>query len=509
MKKLALLLFSLLAPCLLLIAQHRYLDQVFNEVAVTEDLLYGQNATILYYNVLNDAVPQPLYLDLYEPVDDAETGRPLAILLHDGYLLQPQTVDGCIGSKRDATVVEMATRLARMGYVVAAADYRIGWQPISPNLDLRLFTLVNAIYRGTQDARTCVRFFQRSVAEAGNPHRIHPNKIAVIGLGGGGYLTYLAATLDTITDTYIPKLVSPQYGPMLRDDISGNVDATSYGVVPVGDPGPFAALDTLCYPNHIGYSGDFQLGMAIGGALLDTSFIEGDDTPLIGMYFPSNSLVPCKTGILGLLAPPPFLPFNLEVSGPCEVLPIYNSLGGNDIIDHPFTDPVSIQSGSYGGIVPGFFPFLAEVPDSNFSPWNYASSTNPYNVFDANCDTNSVRGKLYLDTILQYFAPRACLALGLGCNLTGYSATSESLGLKELELSIYPNPATTILRFNTSPESPMRSIHFHDLQGRLVRAYDQVGVSQFTVHLNGLVAGSYLVKIAGEKGVAAKLVELR
>lgn len=75
-------------------AQERYLDQVFSEVNVQKDVVYGVNATILLQRQVGEAVPQALRLDLYTPVGDTRTDRPLVIYLHTGnFYLGRKTVE--------------------------------------------------------------------------------------------------------------------------------------------------------------------------------------------------------------------------------------------------------------------------------------------------------------------------------------------------------------------------------------------------------------------------------
>ncbi len=40
-------------------AQTRYLNPVFTDVDVETDVMYGMNATVLYYSVIGQAVPEP------------------------------------------------------------------------------------------------------------------------------------------------------------------------------------------------------------------------------------------------------------------------------------------------------------------------------------------------------------------------------------------------------------------------------------------------------------------
>ena len=77
-------LFFLLAMLAIgLNSQTRYLKPVFTDVGSTL-IPYGQNSTVLGYPTI---VKQPLVMDLYQPVGDTETKRPLVIYLHTGNFL--------------------------------------------------------------------------------------------------------------------------------------------------------------------------------------------------------------------------------------------------------------------------------------------------------------------------------------------------------------------------------------------------------------------------------------
>ena len=124
-------LFIFLMSVLHLSAQERYLDEVFTDVMVMEDIVYGVNATVLLLPIAGEAVPQPLAMDVYMPEGDTETERPLVLVFHTGNFL-PSVLNGQIsGTKSDSSVVEICTMLARRGYVAASVDYRLGWNPLA------------------------------------------------------------------------------------------------------------------------------------------------------------------------------------------------------------------------------------------------------------------------------------------------------------------------------------------------------------------------------------------
>jgi hypothetical protein len=123
-----------------------------------------------------------------------------------------------------------------MGYVAASADYRLGWNPIDPSELTRRWFLINAAYRGVQDARTAIRYFKRTAAENGNPFGIDPGKIAIWGDGTGGYITLNSTALDSYQKTLIPKFLLPGPIPMIIEGVNGDVEGKKLGFVPPGYP---------------------------------------------------------------------------------------------------------------------------------------------------------------------------------------------------------------------------------------------------------------------------------
>ncbi len=505
MKQLKVLLLLTIVAASLSAQQERYFDQVFSGVDVTADVTYGVNATVLFLapppNGFGQAVPQALKVDIYEPTGDTETARPLIIMLHTGNFLPPQVNGGCSGTRKDATDVSMATRLAKMGYVVGVADYRLGWNPVASTQTERVYTLINAAYRGVQDVNTCVRFF-RSKHASGNEYGIDPNKITVWGIGAGGYIAAAAATLDTITDTYIPKFLTGQ-GPMVIEPLSGNVAGTTFGVNNIGHPA-YPAGDTLCYPNHVGFSSSFNLAVNLGGALGDTSWIEGGEIPVISYHNPTDPYAPCGTSIV--LVPPPINLPVVEVTGSCGFQPILNAVGNQDVmIAANLTDPLSVKAKSLNGNIEGFYPFLG----NDSSPWAFAASSNPYGLTtDPLCETFAATHTAYLDTIIAYFAPRACAVLGLG-NCSSSSVGTINLNATHVGMSAIPNPTDADFTLKTDEHFMMQSIELVDLAGRRCASFQNVNANQFTVTRNGLAPGVYFARVRFNEGTVTQKIILQ
>jgi len=512
MKKLTLLLLLVAAFAVHTASAQRYLQQVFTGYTKTT-AIYGSNFTALTLATTGHTLRQPLVMDVYQPTGDAVTARPLAIYLHTGNFLPYPQNGSCGGVRTDSATVEMAVRLAKMGYVVAVADYRLGWNPLASGATgelTRRATLINAAYRGVQDLRTCIRYFKRNAAEAGNVWKVDTSRIAVIGQGTGGYVSLTANSLDAYSEiitTSIPhKFEIPtgptSFVPMVIENYNGNIYGTS-PAVGLSDAlfnqlsgGAYPVGDTIFVPNHPGYSSDFQLAVNLGGAIGDSSWIEAGDAPVISFHVPTDPYAPCGTD---LLIVPTTQENVVEVTGSCGVSEIANRLNLNDVFNgipnsvDPYGDIADSRNGGYDG----FYPFPQADPTSS-SPWEWTST--PTSPGGATCNTNAAAARLYIDTIIAYFAPRACLALNLPC---GFVDVKEITPL-QVGLDVSPVPAVDELRFTA--EQPIRSILLFDLSGRLVQNYTSIDANQFTIQRHGLQNGLYVAEVKFDQGFVKRKV---
>ncbi len=378
MKKLITLLLALVVVAgLQLEAQaQRYLEEVFDEVTVETDIVYAENITVLTVSDPNIGVPtkKALTFDLYTPTGDTETNRPLIILFHTGNFL-PQGLNGGVsGTKMDLPDVETATRLAKMGYVVAVADYRLGWNPLSTDIKVRINTLINAAYRGIQDARSCVRFFRKDAMDGGNSYGICPEKITYWGFGTGGYISSAAAAIDTYAElATLLKFVDEDTGiPFVIQQVHGDPFGTSVGLNP-------QTGDTLSLPNHVGYDHEVQLSVNCGGAIGDTSWITADDPAFISFHVPDDPFAPYKEDILVV---PTTGDLIVEVQGSYLIQQKATDLGLNASFAGISDDYTTAANANNDGLN-GLFPFLRPtwpnpfdptVMESEGSPWDYWNS---------------------------------------------------------------------------------------------------------------------------------------
>lgn len=557
MKKRIFLLLLLLGTFVLNeITAQRYLKPVFarNEIAVNHDT-FGVNATLLYQSLFGEAIPQFLQMDVYRPASDTETNRPLVLYFHTGNFGPFKNPDptspvqngfngACGGQINDSAAVEICTRLAQMGYVAASCDYRLGWLPGATEQQLRRYTLINAAYRGVQDATTAIRYFRRSVAEQGNKYGVDPTRIVLFGQGTGGYISLNTALLDeyskiplTANGKFIwnPRTVTgnpcaPNSNiPMVIEQVNGNLFGTTVGVSPITDPMNncmLVKLDTLCYPNWPGYSSDFNLAVNLGGALGDSAWVdnamENPQPALISFHVPNDPNAPYNIGTLSVPGQDPPLQV-VEVSGSYMVQGFMEAGGQQDVLVNANDNYLDLQANQLAAFAnspaglqeprAGLYPFLMP-PDTikpneplSSAPWEWTSFPGlppiPGVTPGFVCNTDKADAMKYIDTIMRFYAPRACFALGLQSCVDQILGSKEPLA-KNIEVLAAPNPATDQVRLSSDEE--ILAIQVIDKNGRLVRNVNSVNNTTYTLLRNGLPVGLYVVKLSFKEGFVTKMI---
>lgn len=148
----------------------RYRDQVFSNVNVTRDIVYGSAPDA-------QGNPVDLKLDLYQPAGDAVARRPVLIWVHGGGFTAGDKASGA----------NQATFFARHGYVAASINYRLlsptgcGGTPDPTPL------CEQAAIAAQHDAQAAVRWFR---SNAGT-HRIDTGRIGMAGSSAGAVTSLL------------------------------------------------------------------------------------------------------------------------------------------------------------------------------------------------------------------------------------------------------------------------------------------------------------------------------
>lgn len=493
--------FALLA-CLFgtsnkMMAQTRYLDEIFTSVTVTDSVVYGKNYHVLYDTIVD------LSMTVYQPTGDTATKRPLAILVHGGSFLPKHTNQLAAGDRYDHAVVEIANRLAKRGWVAVSMDYRLGWDPLATDQETKANTIINAAYKGMQDVKACVRFFKSEAAD----YSLDTNQIMLMGDGAGGYCVLAAAALTDTAEMWLFKFLGSDNKPFVDWHLWGDID---------GFNGTYEGM--YSYGNHPGHSSNVQLVVNLGGAMADSSWQEPGEVPMIAFHSESDNFTPYGTAVVIVISTGDPV---IEVNGSFDFMTQANAIGNQSPLTAFSSKFEAIQGFSNSTSVEGLYGFKGQ--DANnaangyamFDPWGWYDSTDPYYGASAyfNPSNSESRGKTYIDTIMAYLTPRAAVVLGQeeAMDSLGLSSSSvKEIMVKNEGVNLFPNPAIenlTITAKNTN--NPMLSIELYDITGNLVQKENNVNALSYTLNRSGLTAGTYMMKIVFNDQIVSKKVVLQ
>ncbi len=269
MKHLSALLFAMgLAPSVYAQSEcsdGRYLDPMyFDSVMVTTAVPYGSNTPV------SGGGTQTLRMDIYQPIGDALTARPVVIVAFGGSFIGGQRSD----------VADLCERFAHLGYVAVAPDYRVGF--FFPNAH----TTQLAVVRCMHDLRAAIRYLRKSAVVDGDPYGIDPERIIVGGVSAGGIGALQVTYLDQSSE--IPAILYP--------------DTLTIGGIE-GNSG---------WPT---YSSDVAACWSMSGAIGDTSWIQSGDQPCISLHEVGDGVVPYGTEEVSVIG----IPTGLIASGSSDV----------------------------------------------------------------------------------------------------------------------------------------------------------------------------------------------
>ncbi|WP_052733145.1 alpha/beta hydrolase [Hymenobacter terrenus] len=261
----------LLIVCLLLMGLHaanaqidttrgRYYQPIFPNVTVTSGVAYGSAINYI-------GNPQTLLMDIYQPTGDTEARRPVIIFAHQGGFVT--------GSRTDAYIVAVCTQFAKLGYVTASIEYRLGFPFTGLAAPADTPQVARAAIRAMQDMRAAVRFFRRDAATT-NTYRVDSRYITVGGSSAGAFAALEVGYLDKPAE--VPAYV----------DIAGlgGIEGQS------GNPS---------------YSSAVLAVLNLSGATESPSIIEAGNVPLCSVHGTADRTVPYLQGKVGSLLPPKYV----------------------------------------------------------------------------------------------------------------------------------------------------------------------------------------------------------
>ncbi len=271
----------------------RFIDEVFDEVSVTENIVYG-NAPDLPFIFLfewntNDI---DLHMDVYQPVGDTMENRPVIIFAHSGSFFT--------GSKDAQDMVALCEAAAKRGYVAISMEYRLGLNILSS------YSGERAVYRGVQDGSAIIRYLR----EYHDIFNIDDEKIFFWGSSAGSFIG--------LHLSYIEEGERPE---------------STYGTSSDPDLGCFD-----CEGNDYIHSSKPAALISTWGAISDLDYIDEDENvPTALFHGTSDIVVPYNQGYpFTLNITLPYVYGSLQISDRMNELGISNLLVIEDSEPHEY-----------------------------------------------------------------------------------------------------------------------------------------------------------------------------
>ena len=463
-----------------------------------------------------------LEMDVYmPPASDEVALRPVFVNVHTGNFLPALFNGATTGDKIDSVGVNICKQMAKRGYVAVNINYRLGWNPLSTDENVRRGTLLQAVYRAIHDTQTAVRFLR---SPAGAQFGVDPAKIALIGQGSGGYVTQAYTTLDDyLTEIAgLPKFLDTETGfPFVIEARDGTIE---------GGPG-FLRLHDPLFDFNIPKAVSMSVNM--GGSLADSTWLEQGDAAMVTFHCVRDPFAPFDHGMVVV---PTTNENVVEVDGGNVFIRKANAFGNNDAFaDIPgdaYTDaarstygqtyeyiyatqPTMTVSEAPEGLYPFILPLNGDVSvyGNQGSPWDWwdfatlevvvagtnaalgtdfnAAEINASGLF-SNSDMSQEKGLTYIDTVMGYLNPRAVLVMDLAVGIGEIPEVKNAMKL-------YPNPSTAGSVVIENEKAQMSEIVIMDAIGRVV-FNTEVNGYQYRLDHTGWKTGMYFVTVMFSEG---------
>lgn len=196
-----------------------------------------------------------LEMDIYYPENDNSINRPVIFLGHGGGFY--------FGSKENPSMIYLAERFAKRGYVTVAFNYQLA-AGLSDILDS--VKAIDLVVKSVGDARAAVRYMRKSFAE-GNAYGIDPNRFFIGGNSAGAVLATHIGFFDE----------QDQLNPYLDSVINAN--------------GGFHG-----FSGNLGYSSSVSGVFNLAGGIISLNMIDANDAPIYNAHGDEDDVVPIECG---------------------------------------------------------------------------------------------------------------------------------------------------------------------------------------------------------------------
>lgn len=296
----------------ILYSQIRYIDEVFDNIDIQENVVYGNAPDLPFiFLIESNTVDIDLDMDMYFPSNDSVINRPIIVISHGGAFFS--------GDNNLDDVTALSISAAKRGYVVANINYRLGLNILDGSTGER------AVYRAMQDGSAAIRYLREFHVEYG----IDPEKLFMWGTSAGAFIALHLAYTD-----------------------NNDRPNSTYGGFSIPDLG---CLD--CEGNTYTHNSRPNAIVSCWGAIGDLGWIDGDDfVPSLMFHGTADPIVPFGEG----------LPFTLMITLPI----VYGSNSIAERLDEYGVPNILIaeegQLHEYWGVVNG--NFIGGEPSEYWEP---------------------------------------------------------------------------------------------------------------------------------------------
>jgi len=256
MNKLILLIFIVFCFCQNECQNGRYDSEIF-DVEVEYEVQYGQN---INQTILGSEFTESLYMDIYSPINDELSDRPLIFFLFGGSFIG--------GSKSSPDIVALCTKYAKRGYVAVAIDYRLSQHLLFFNANEE--NAYKAVMKAIHDLKAAIRYFNMN-DELYDDYRIDVDRVYAGGYSAGAVTAINAAYLNEYEE--IPEFLYDDY------DVLGGLEGLS---------------------GNQGYNSSFYGIVNLSGAVGNRDWIIEGDTPIVSMHGDQDDTVPYDENLVTL-----------------------------------------------------------------------------------------------------------------------------------------------------------------------------------------------------------------
>ena len=158
-----------------------FLDSIFNRVEIENDVVYATAEN-------EEGKEEPLKLDIYQPLGDLSSTRPLIMWIHGGGFKE--------GDKKNKGIVQLCKAFAKRGYIAVSINYRLRKTP--------MIDIESTIEDAVADTVSALNYLRNNASK----YRINTSQIIIGGSSAGGVTALYTACKENQSTSRIFAVVT-------------------------------------------------------------------------------------------------------------------------------------------------------------------------------------------------------------------------------------------------------------------------------------------------------------